>query len=229
VKQRELPFKPANRPGGFRKGAGRKPRGAKAGVPHRSRPEHKRRFPIHVTLRVREHVWNLRALRCYTVLRRAFGAAKERPGFRLTHYSVQGNHMHLIVEAGDARALTRGMRGLDVWLARRLNTLMGKRGSVFADRYHVHELRTPREVRNALDYVYNNAHRHFAATGQRPAPFFDAFSSSRWFDGWTRDARAQMRTVLGEPTGPPPVTEAGTWLLTIGWRRNGLIELRARG
>jgi REP element-mobilizing transposase RayT len=222
-KPRQVPLSFSRR-GGARIGAGR-PRNENRTVPHRTRPEHKLRFPVHVTMRVRNHVWNLRALRCYNVLRRAFGAAKDRFGFRLTHHSVQGNHLHLIAEAADARALARGAQGLKIRIAKALNRVMGARGTVFAERYHAHELRTPREVRDALDYVYNNAHRHHAARSGRVKPFFDPRSSAARFDGWTREWAAQMRVVLGEPTGPPEIAPASTWLLRRGWRRHGLIEL----
>jgi REP element-mobilizing transposase RayT len=213
-----------SRRGGARAGAGR-PRKEKRTAPHRARPEHAHRFPVHVTLRVKERVWNLRSQRCYNVISRAFRRGCDRFGLRLTHYSVQGNHLHLIVEAGDARALARGAQGLTIRIAKGLNRLMAARGAVFAERYFARELHTPKEVRNALDYVYNNAHRHWAAAGRPVKPFYDELSSARWFTGWTQEDAAQVRVVLGEPTGPPPVARSRTWLLGIGWKRHGLIEL----
>src|SRR5437867_3599150 len=98
--------------GGKRKGAGRKPKGEKAGVSHLRRAVLPQRFPVHVTWRMRKHVWNLRTKRCFRVLERAFWAGSDRFGFRLIHFSVQGNHIHLIGEAADRRALARGMQGL---------------------------------------------------------------------------------------------------------------------
>lgn len=123
--------------------------------------------------------------------------------------------------------MARGAQGLGIRVAKALNRVMGKRGTVFADRYHAHELRTPKEVRNALDYVFNNAHRHWAARdgGRNARPFYDERSSAAWFEGWTGEARAELRAVLGDPTGPPPVVAARTWLLERGWRRHGLIAL----
>ncbi|HKO91462.1 MAG TPA: hypothetical protein VJU61_09940, partial [Polyangiaceae bacterium] len=72
---------------------------------------------------------------------------------RIVHYSIQSNHVHLLVEADDRRALTAGLRGLFVRIAGALNRLWQRRGGVFADRFHERELRTPREVRNSLLYV----------------------------------------------------------------------------
>src|SRR5277367_3698281 len=116
--------------GGRRKGAGRKPVRARAGVRHRTRPLLKARFPVHVTWRMRDGVWNLRSRRCFTVLARAFWRGGDRFGFRLVHYSVQGNHLHLLVEAKDHRALSRGMNGLGVRVAKGLNRVMERSGKV---------------------------------------------------------------------------------------------------
>src|SRR5262249_53817234 len=164
--------------GGKRPGAGRKPKGARAGVPHRKRPALAPRFPVLVTARLFERMPSLRKDATLATLRRAFAAASERNGLRLIHFSIQSNHLHLIAEAHGAEALSRGMQGLLVRVARALNRLWGRKGSVFADRYHSRILRTPREVRHALAYVLNNARKHgcfFAG--------IDPFSSGRWFDG----------------------------------------------
>ena len=106
--------------GGKRKGAGRKPKRAQAGVGHGRRETLKARFPVHVTWRMREGVWNLRSRRCFGALKRAFFSGANRFGFRLVHYSVQGNHLHLLVEAQDEKALASGMNGMGVRVARGL-------------------------------------------------------------------------------------------------------------
>src|SRR5246127_5564375 len=111
--------------GGKRRGAGRKPVRARAGGVHRPRPVLKARFPVLVTWRMGEGVWGLRTRRCFTALARAFWGGANRFGFRLVHYSVQGNHMHLLVEAKDERVLSRGMCGLGVRVAKALNRVMG--------------------------------------------------------------------------------------------------------
>jgi REP element-mobilizing transposase RayT len=199
--------------GGRRRRAGRKPKGERAGVPHRSRPVHPRQ-PLHVTLRVRPEVWSLTGKHVYRVVRRALVAGCERFGFRMVHHSVQGNHIHLLCEADDARALGRGLQGLNVRVARAINRLMrGRRGPVFADRYHARSLRTPTEVRHALNYVLRNREHHAM---QRCVPtdgVFDPCSSAAWFDGWKRR--------LPPPDEPHPGAAPVTWLLRVGWRRFG--------
>src|SRR3954468_15265979 len=124
--------------GGRRKGAGRKPAHGRAGVAHVARPTLPARFPVHATWRMDARVWNLRTRRCFRVLERAMYAGAARFGFRLVHYSVMGNHVHLLVEAPDRGALARGMKGLGVRIARALNRVMGRRGAVLGDRYHAH-------------------------------------------------------------------------------------------
>ena len=153
--------------GGARKGAGRKPSGERAGVPHAPRALLQARFPVHVTWRMAPAVWNLRSRRCFGRLQRAFYSAS-RNGFKLVHFSVQGNHLHLIVEAANARALSRGMCGLGVRVARGLNRVMHRHGKVLADRYHAHILRTPTEARHARAYLLQNARKHYALIGPDP-------------------------------------------------------------
>ena len=210
AKQEEFRFRSW---GGARKGAGR-PRGEHPFVPRVRRKPLSSRFPVHVTVRLKEGLPSLRTPEADKVLRAAFAKACERFGFRLVHYSVQGNHIHMIVEAKDRRALSRGMQGLLVRIARGLNKLWQRKGSVFADRYHDRILKTPREVRHALAYVLHNARRH----GIKLRQAFDRFSSGAWFDGWKEKV-----VVRGLEGVVRPVAAAVTWLLREGWRRHRLI------
>ena len=203
------------RRGGARPGAGRKPKGEKAGVSHRERAALAARHPVHVTLRLGKGLPRLRNKRAYAVLQESFRKGSERFGFRLCHYSVMGNHMHLIVEAKDRRALSRGMQGLVIRMARGLNRLWERTGKVFSDRYHDRILRTPTEVRNALNYVLNNARRHSLALKWA----IDLFASGPWFDGW-RGPEKLVEVPLGVDR---PTAEAHTWLLVKGWRKRGLL------
>jgi REP-associated tyrosine transposase len=202
--------------GGARLGAGRKPNGPHAGERHGRRPSVDARVPLHVTMRIARGVPSLRAQRCMALVRRAFAGGRERFGFRLVHYAVQPDHLHLVVEAADKRALTRGARRLSVRIARLLNRGLGRAGQVFADRYHARPLRTPREVRRALAYVLLQERRHAAKRRTGMTTKLDACSSAAWFDGWARGRKRD---------GPLAETVAArTWLLAVGWRRHGLID-----
>jgi hypothetical protein len=154
--------------GGKRKGAGRPRKDGtvrKRGMPHLPRVPLAKRFPVHVTWRMQPGVWSLRTRRCFTVLKRAMYQGASRFGFRLVHYAVMGNHIHLLVEAVDRRALARGMQGLGVRIARGLNAVMRRSGRVVLDRYHAHILRTPTEARHARTYLLQNARRHYGVGG----------------------------------------------------------------
>ena len=160
MKQLPLPLKTW---GGRRKGAGRKPKGTKAGVSHLARARFSERHPVHVTMRMEQGVGYLRGYRRYQAILGALREAKERPGLRVIHFSVQGNHLHLLVEAGGAGSLSRGVQGLAVRLARSLNRVAKRCGKVFADRYHAHVLASPREVARALRYILENFRHHLRA------------------------------------------------------------------
>jgi len=216
--------------GGARAGAGRKRKaGARENVPHRARPRHRAGEPVHVTLRAR--LAPLRSQHVFPTVRLALArAARRAPArFRLLHFSVQHDHLHLIVEASDARALSSGVRGVAIRVALYVNELLSRRGALWADRWHGRALATPREVRNALVYVLGNFRKH-ARTA--PALGIDPFSSGVWFDGW-RDWKpssgvapplAESRRFTVDPE--PAVSAARTWLARVGWRRRGLVGLR---
>src|SRR6185436_2391836 len=133
----QLPLALQNPPrwGGRRAGAGRKP-GRNPGLPHVSRDSFAKTLPTHVTLRLRKDAPSLRAMKVVREIEKTFARGCERPGFRLVHYSLQGNHAHLIVEAQDHAALGRGMMAIGSRLARAVNRVARRSGPVLADRYH---------------------------------------------------------------------------------------------
>jgi hypothetical protein len=199
--------------GGARPGAGRKKDPARRLLPHTKRPVVTEATPVHVTLRVRPEVYSLRSRRSFRVIERALLAAGRWGDARVVHYSVQGNHVHLVAEAASRRVLARRVQGLEVRIARGMNRVMKRRGPVFADRYHARPLSTPLEVRRAIEYVLKNHRHHFGDHAAR----FDPCSSAAWFDGW--------RSPPARGDGPQPlVRPPKSWLLRIGWRRHGLLE-----
>ena len=204
--------------GGRRRGAGRKPKGERAGVSHVKRPKLCARHPVLVTLRLRAGLPSLRYNVAHELLRRALAASSEGEGFQVVEYSVQSNHLHMLVESKNERALSRGMNSLAVRIVRGLNRVWMRVGRVFSDRYHARILATPRAVRIALVYVIQNARKHGAWVAKRP----DEYSSGPSFDGWRggrpleRDADSSLAWI----------GRARTWLLSRGWRRHGLIDPR---
>ena len=199
--------------GGLRAGAGRKPRGEKAGVAHRPRGPVTRHTPVHVTLKVVQGLPNLRHPTVFPVLRTAIFSGADRLGLRVIHFCVLRNHLHLIVEAEGVRPLGRGMQGLSIRVARQLNRACGRRGTVFPDRYDSHVLRTPSETRNALNYLLKNQRRHSAARGQVHGRWWvDYCSSGDRFTGW-EGIEVEL------PEDDLPIGRPRSWLLSRGWMR----------
>src|SRR5215470_1174337 len=153
------------RRGGKRRGAGRKPRGARAGERHQARPDFKAYHALHVVVRVAPEVGSLRCRKLYKAMRDATITAALREWFRIVHISLQRNHVHLLVEAEHKAALSRGMQGFLISAARHINTALGdgarrRRGKVFADRYHVEVITTPTRARHAISYILSNWRKH---------------------------------------------------------------------
>jgi len=185
-------------------------------VQHQSRPDFPERFPAHVTVKVRRGLRTLRDTRIVRALEATLAEACERGDFRIAHYSIQADHLHLVVEASDRAALGRGMKAIGARIARAVNRVLRRRGPVLRDRYHLRVLKTPREVRGALAYVLLNARKHLGARAPRLGRV-DPASSGPWFQGWRDGIVALARS-------PAPVARATTWLLRVGWRRHGLID-----
>jgi REP element-mobilizing transposase RayT len=178
-----------------------------------------RRHPLHVTLRAAPGLPSLRRQVLFAEVRSALAVAS-RTWFRLLHFSVQSNHIHLMLETLDRARSTKGMRGLAIRVALSVNRVLRRRGKVWGDRYHCRALRTPREVRHGLVYVIANWKKHTPnAWG------FDPCSSAWWFDGW------KMPPSSGPPgwnVPEPPVWAPREWLSATGWRRHGSISRYAR-
>jgi REP element-mobilizing transposase RayT len=216
--QRTLDFRRRTRDGKLAKRPGRKPTGRRRDPRHRTRPEVTPRHPVHVVLRVTHAVGTLRTLRVYRAIRGALGKClATRADYRVVHVSIQSNHLHLLVEADDKRALARGMQGFAISAAKRLNRALGRRrGDVFAFRYHATLITSPSQARNAIAYVLNNWRRH---RNDARAPWrIDPYSSADGFRGWaTPHGYAPRRE-------PLPVSAPTAWLLTDGYARAAAIR-----
>ncbi len=183
-----------------------------------------RHQPLHVTVKLQRGLPVLRCQEVRKVLLHAFAAGKERFGFVLNHFVILKDHLHFVVEAVDRVALSRGMQGLLIRVARALNRHWGRKGRVFGDRYHDRALKTPKEVRHVLRYVFGNAHKHFEqGKGPRVEDPIDLFSSAPWFDGFLESVTVRNLERYARPTAP-----ASTWLLRVGWRKHGLLSVHER-
>jgi putative transposase len=196
---------------------------------------------VHVTLRAR--LAPLRSQYVFPTVRLALLRAGRRykGRFWLLHFFVQHDHVHLIVEARDKRSLSSGVRSIAIRVARYVNDLLSRRGSLWADRFHSRALKTPREVRNALVYVLANFRKHARRV---PRAGIDPFSSGAWFDGWRDwspsagrappwagsarwrvDHHAMRQARPSDEATACAVSRPCGWLALVGWRRRGLIGL----
>jgi REP element-mobilizing transposase RayT len=218
--------------GGKRPGAGRPPKGKRAGSPHKERPFLHARYPVHVTLRVIREVGNLRRRCVYQAIREATLTTARREDFRIVQLSIQRRHVHLLVEANDKRALAAGMQGFQISAAKHLNAAISKgrpgprrRGAVFPDRYHAEIITSPRQARHALSYLMNNWRKHQEDLRPPMSDWtIDWFSSAVTFPGWAEygDEPFLWR---GPPTYDPLIVyQPRTWLLREGWKKAGPIS-----
>jgi REP element-mobilizing transposase RayT len=223
-----------------RRPVGRPKKNARASERHKVRPTLGRNEPVHVTLRVTDDVGRLRKRDIYMAVREALITVLPHESCRIVHLSIQGNHIHLLVEAENRMALARGMQAFEISAAKHINAACAKagswwerrhgggkrrKGSVFPDRYHAEIITTPKQARHALSYVLNNwrKHREDRAAFARGWKI-DPFSTAWAFEGWKELEDSPTLWKLRETYQPMPAWRPKSWLLREGWRRYGLIR-----
>jgi len=215
------------RRGGKRRGAGRKPRGVRAGERHAARTAFKACHPLHVVLRVVPTIGSLRRRTMYKALREATITAALREQVRIVHLSLQRTHVHMLVEAADKTALARGLQGFQVSAARHINRALGdgtraRRGKVFADRYHAEVITTPTRAHHAIRYVLSNWRRHKEdRCGLAATWLVDPFSSGILFPDWVELQDRPWLWPIRDTYDPLIVRRPESWLLREGWTRGG--------
>jgi REP element-mobilizing transposase RayT len=215
---RQLALSGRGRWGGLRAGSGRRkiPRDKRGYVPHITRPKVTRHTPVHVTLRCVDGLPSLRRPTHKRTIDAIF-ARENRKGFRLVHYAILPNHLHLICEGVDTRAISRGIQRIASRIARAFNARLDRRGRFFRERFDGKVIATPKQMRNALRYVLLNHHKHQAEGRREAVVGVDAYSSGHYFDGWQDCKHAR-------PPPDGPVVPPQCWLSRQGWRRHGLIR-----
>jgi len=182
---------------------------------------HKARHPSHITLRVCRSVGRLRKWKLYRAAKRAALLSGNTDAFRIIHISIQGNHIHLLVEASHKEALAAGVQRFEILAAKQINKTLDRTGKVFEFRYHRVDITTPRQMRGALAYVLNNwrRHREDLTTPGAENALIDPYSTAWAFDGWRDLDEVPEWDRL-------PSAEPRSWLLRVGWRKHPLISVR---
>lgn len=137
------------------------------GVSHKIREKVFPRTPVHINFKVMTYIQNKP---CLEILNIAITKAQSH-GLNIIYFALQSNHIHLIAEVRDNQALTKGMRSLTICFAKRIKALKKLNEALQIERYHLHVLKTPAEVENALNYVIYNEIHH---SGQRPKNGFSS-------------------------------------------------------
>ncbi|MEQ1876765.1 MAG: transposase [Bdellovibrionia bacterium] len=223
-KNAQLSFEKVGGWGGKRRGAGRPNRSGR--VHHMKRPAIDRRYPLHVTWRLRKDLPDLRDDRYLNAFREAATNAKGL-GLRILHFSLESNHIHMMIEADSGAKFADGMRSLGCSLGKRVRRLTNETksrpttGSVFAGRYHVRVFKTPTETRNALEYVLLNHAKH-----RQFVEHVDVYSSGFYFRDWKKLLGKRYSNILKEQVEGsdrlrlhPTLSEPKSWLAQTGWTK----------
>jgi putative transposase len=157
---------------------------------------------------------------------------------RLVHFSVQSDHVHMIIEASDGLSLSRGLQRFESRVAMEINRIAGRSGKLWRERYHRRDLTSPSQVRNALVYVLMNIRKHDGGNAiliGHHLGTLDPCSSARWFTDWHPAAcppRIEGQRARPPSSGraedaldeSPPIVPAQTWLANKGWKPRGLLR-----
>lgn len=179
--------------------------------------------PLHLTWRLKEDLVNLRCGDVLTLFKAASKRAKEF-GLHVIHFSLQSNHIHLIVECRNNDCLKCGTRSLASSLGKGIRKITGGRGGVFAGRFDLKVLKNPTVVRNAMVYVLQNFSKH-----ARLLNHVDRYSSAPYFSQWRRLLGPRIGPILAgmgsRSQGPQPefLGQPTSWLAREGWLRARLV------
>jgi REP element-mobilizing transposase RayT len=218
-KESQLTFQKTSGWGGKRKGSGRK--NLSGTVNHMARPKINLKAPANITLKLKKGLPNLRTKGLLKEFNTCIKKAREH-GLYVIHFSLLTDHIHMIIEADGNNALGSGMRSLAGRFAKIIQKRVIEKGAVFKGRYHLRLLKTPTEVKNALEYVLLNHSKHIKSIEQ-----LDPFSSAKHFKGWKKLLGHRFANIiqievefLKEDEGCENILSSPqSWLCKSGWER----------
>jgi REP element-mobilizing transposase RayT len=142
------------------------------GIRHISRDPIKKLTALHLTIKIIREKAGLKNKAMLKVLQRAIVKARSK-GLAVVHYTLEFDHIHLLVESGNHQELGKAMQSLGVSLSMAINRLRGLQGKVFKTRYHLRKLKTPTEIRNVIKYILGNTVKHRAT--KTPLSIYNSF------------------------------------------------------
>lgn len=129
------------------------------GIRHVRRLRLKKASSLHLTIKVRENKADIQSKRILKALHHAIKRARLK-GLKVVHYTLEYNHLHLLVESVDNKTLHKGMQSFGITIAKAINKIKRTKGSVYKNRYHLKLISSPRQLRNVLHYIFNNGVKH---------------------------------------------------------------------
>ena len=186
-----------------------------SGTPHKKRERVQSHTPLMITMKLCKGLPSLRTMPTHDLWKEVLRALRRaRSDFRVVHYVLMGNHIHMLVEVDSTKSLSSGMISLKTRFARRWNKMLGRKGKVFGDHYHHWLITAPHEARNAIAYVLKNARKHGIRWFKG---IFDPYSSASLFPGWVlpKDALDLLEDVALQDVVFEPRTDllAKDWLM----------------
>ncbi len=144
-----------------RKGAGR-PALHDPGIRHTNRPHIKKPASLHLTIKVKKKKAEIKNKSVLKILKRAILNARKQ-GLRVIHFSLEYDHVHLLIEADNNLILGKGMQAFGVTLSKAINRLKKLKGGVYKHRYHFRQISSTRELKIVMNYIFTNGLKHGTA------------------------------------------------------------------
>jgi putative transposase len=220
-KPKQLEFKKVGGWSGYRRGAGRPNRSQT--VNHMRRPRVDFSKPLHITQKLKSGIPSLRRKDFERLFHGSLQGAKEA-GLHVIQYSLQHDHIHMVVEVANNKKLRAGMYSLASSFARALQKKMGLTGGIFKGSFHMVVITSPTQMKRVLTYVLLNYCKH-----SKMLEHLDPFSSGRFFVKW-RELLGRKRwnpvlewEIQGEREDAAVIglSPPQSWLARQGWLRAG--------
>ena len=143
------------------KGAGR-PARHDPGIRHTKRPNLKKPTSLHLTVKIKKNKAEIKNKSVLAILKRAIVNARKQ-GLKVIHYSLEYDHVHLLIEADNNLILGKGMKAFGVTFAKAINRLKKLKGEVYKHRYHFRRISSSKELKNVMNYIFTNGLKHKTA------------------------------------------------------------------
>lgn len=140
-------------------------------IRHTERPKFKNARSLHLTIKVRENKADIKSIKLLKALHHAIKRARLMK-LKIIHYTLEYNHVHLLVEADTHHALHRGMQAFGISFSKAINKTKRLKGTVYKHRYHFRQICSSRELKNVLHYIFHNGIKH-----GRTSSLIDPFNS----------------------------------------------------